>query len=179
MSNTIAQSQSTLELWKNTALGQRWIICFDLQGRETTRVVQPESTFTLSTFERQINQERAALPEMDLFRDGTFVLMKESDETVVDEVKSPSSMTDAEITQFVNDVMFVDGKESKVKAQAEFLEVMLEDITSVDTVRRLLAAFDEAGAAATITKALEKKQKSLIPNAPVEREVVSTSPDRG
>lgn len=180
MSNTIAQAQSTLELWKNTALGQRWIICFDLQGRETTRVVQPESTFTLSTFERQINQERAALPEMDLFRDGTFVLMKESNETNPDEVKSPSAMTDAEIEQFVIDVQFnAEGEKAKAREQSDMLAVMLEDISSPDTVRRLTAAFEESESPASVMRVLEKKAKELHPNAPIEREVISTTPDGG
>lgn len=168
--NTVEQMQSTLEVWKNTSLGPRWVVVFDLQGRETTRVISGETTFTITTFERQINQERAATPELDLFRDGTFVLVKGSKETQVSEVESPQSMTDAELVQFVNDVVYADGT---VKERIVLLNERLDLIESPVTLQRMFEAFAMNDDTPTSITAVVKKKMALKQGSPQEREIVT------
>jgi hypothetical protein len=160
--------QSKVEVWKNTATGTRWYISFDLQGRETTKTVQGGRTFTLSTFERQINQERAVSSKMDLFRNGTFVLAKGSEDTEVAEIESPNSLTDAEIAELVQEVVYGDLK----------VEDAIANIESPVTLGRVWEALvlDEKSPKKAIN-AVKKKQDSFEATVAVEREVVSTKPE--
>lgn len=168
MSTTVMQMAAKLELWRNTAPGMRWYIAFDLQGREKTKTVPGGRTFTLSTFERQINQERAATPEQDLFRNGTFILAKPSDETDNDEIFSPNALTDQEIETIVHDVVFGDMKINDV----------IDQIDSGVTLFRLYEAFTlEEKAPERVKAAIKKKRDSLEATVANEREVVRTSPE--
>lgn len=164
MVQTIMNLQAKVEVWRNTAAGMRWYIVFDLQGRETSKTVPGGKTFTVTTFERQINQERAASPEQDLFRNGTFVLAKASDDTDESEFASPNARTDAEIEAMVNEVVY---GELDVKAA-------IGDIDSIVTLGRILEALVIEDAKKSVIDQVKKKMKDLDPAAPVERERVST-----
>lgn len=165
--STVMQMASKVELWKNTASGMRWYVAFDLQGRQATKTVQGGRTFTLSTFERQINQEQAADPEQDLFRNGTFVLAKPSDETDEAEIFSPNALTDAEVESIVQDVVHGDLKIGEV----------IEDIDSGVTLHRLWEALVLEDAPSSVIKTVKKKKDSFEGTVAQEREVVTTSPE--
>ncbi len=167
--STVLQMQAKVEVWKNTAAGMRWYVAFDLQGRETTKTVPGGRTFTLSTFERQINQERAVSPEVDLFRNGTFVLAKPSEDTVLEEVQTPNSMTDSEIDELVREIVFGDLKVADA----------IEKINSSVTLSRLYEALVlEEKSPKNVISTVKKKMDSLESVA-VEREVITTTPEKG
>lgn len=166
--NVVEKLQSQVEVWKNTSPGAKWYICFDLQGRETSKVVEGNRTFTLTTFERQINQDRAATAEQDLFRNGTFVLSKPSSETNPEEVSSPNAKTDGEIEGLVREIEYGDLKTADAIAEVD----------SPVTLQRLYDALKEAGAHHAKLNVVKKKIDSIT-NAPVEREVVMTAPEEG
>lgn len=165
VTNTMQNMQSRLEVWRNTAAGARWFQSFDLQGRSTSKVVQGGKTFTLTAFERQINQEAAADPAMDLFRNGTFVLVKPAEDTIIEEVQSPESMTDEEIESGVRAVMYEEG----VK-----LRDWLDEVSSPITLQRVFEQLVVEDAPNTLITEIKDMIDEVQPGTP-ERVVVSTS----
>lgn len=117
-----------LEVWKNVAKGMRWYTRFNAQGLESDHRVMGGRTFTLTPFERQINQEKAATPELDHFRNGTFVLVRASEGTNQDEILSPSSKSASELEEMVQ----------RVLAEPEEIDLILKELTSPVSIDRLL-----------------------------------------
>lgn len=99
------QAPQTIEVWKNVTKGMRWFTRFNVQGAETDGRVQGGRTFTLTPFERQVNQEKAATNELDLFRNGTFILVRGAKDTVDEEISSPSSLTQSELSDLAVQVL--------------------------------------------------------------------------
>lgn len=126
-----------LEVWKNTTAGLRWCEVTDRQGRQTTRLVKGGRTFTITPFERQLNQDAAAEPELDHFRNGTFILIKKAVDTDMAEIESPDSLTDAEILGTVHELMAknmtvsqaLKGIKSPVALQRIYERAVAEDIS--------------------------------------------------
>lgn len=161
---TVQNMQSKLEVWRNTAAGFRWYQSYDLQGRPTSKTVAGGRTFTITAFERQINQEAAAEPEMDLFRNGTFVIVKPAEDTIMDEIASPESMTDEELVAGVRAVLYEDGD----------IKTWLEGVTSVITLQRVLEQLvAEDAPKKTIDHVKERIAESQPPTP--ERVIVTTS----
>jgi hypothetical protein len=152
------------ETWRNTSLGLKWYKCFDIQGRETTKVVRGNGVFTLTTQERQLNQE-ASIPELDLFRNGTFVLKKAATETDPDEIASPNSLTDAQIESIYNEVTH--GEENLVN--------YLTSIESPVTLQRMLEIFvAEGDSKDSDVKAIRNRMSELNPSAARgDREIIT------
>lgn len=163
---TLERARNTVETWRNTQPGLRWYIAFDLQGRETTKTVAGHRTFTLTTFERQINQERAATPEQDLFRNGGFVLVRPSAETKEDELGSPNAVTDAAIEDAVMQVI----------GGSKTIEEVMEGVDSAFTMNRYL---DQLVAEDAPTGAIEYVKGLLADKEPQPnfRKPVVTKPE--
>lgn len=159
--------QSKVEIWYNTSAGTCWYKCFDLQGRETTKTVKGGRTFTLTTFERRINQEAASDPAVDLFRNGTFVLKRPSDDTDRAEIQTPDAITDEEIENIVREVMYGDLS----------IQDVIANISAPLTLNRILLQLVAEDAKSSIIKAVQAKYDALNPGKPVEHEIV-TVPDK-
>ena len=153
----------TVEVWKNTAAGMRWITVLDRQGREVGKTVQGGRTFTISTFDRQVNQDAAAEPDLDLFRNGTFVLVKESSETNRDEIESSESLTDAELSTMVHEIL----------AKNMTADEAIRKISSPVTLGRVLEWLIVEDAPKSAIDAVREKKNQVEPGAAVEREIVS------
>jgi hypothetical protein len=117
------------ELWKNVSTGLRYYIKLDPLGNQTHGLVQAGKTFTISDIERQLNQEIAHDGEADLFRNGTFVLVRPTKHTIEDEVESVNSLSDNDIEVAVSEML---GDDSVP------LELMMETVTSAVTAERIL-----------------------------------------
>jgi hypothetical protein len=155
------------ETWRNTSLGIKWYKCFDVQGRETTKVVKGGGVFTLTTRERQMNQE-AAIPELDLFRNGTFVLKRAADDTDPDEIASPNSLTDAQIEEIYNQVTH--GEENLVQ--------YLASIESSVTLQRMLEIFvAEGDSKESDVKAIKARMEEVNPSSVKSDRVIITRPE--
>lgn len=118
----------TVEVWKNSANGPRWFTKFDVQGRESDKVIPGGRTFSLTTFERQVTQEKAASADLDLFRNGTFILVKPANDTNEQEFESTQSVTDSQLTELA----------LEIKAEPDKLEQVLEGFTSPITIYRFM-----------------------------------------
>ncbi len=136
-----------VEVWRNTANGPRWYVTYDVHGRESSKVVPPNRTFTLTVFERQINQEKAASPELDLFRNGTFLLQKPSEETSEHEITSPNALTDQELEELA--LNLTQGHDE--------VESVLERITTPNTLHRLMEQLVAEGADEEILAPVREK----------------------
>ncbi len=145
MAEPTLEPRDKIEVWKNQAAGMRWYKILDRQGHEVGKTVQGYRTFTLTPFDRQINQDKAATPQQDLFRNGNFVLIKKAIDTHMDEIESPDSFTDAELTTLVHEVL---AKDKTIEAAIHFVEsavtlgrlmdeLVIEDAPKsyIDTVR--------------------------------------------
>lgn len=95
---------ASVEIWKNTAPGMRWMTTINALGNDTSKVVRGLQTFNLTTLERQMNQEKAASRKQDLFRNGCFVLVKAGKDTNLSEIESTDSLTDIELTQMAHEI---------------------------------------------------------------------------
>lgn len=151
------------EVWKNTAAGMRWMKVIDRQGRETGKTVMGGRTFTITTFDRQVNQDTAAEPELDHFRNGTFVLVKESVDTNQDEVASSDSLTDAELATTVHEIL----------AKNVTAEQAIFKISSPVTLGRLLEALVVEDAPKSAIDTVKAKKQGIEPGAAVERVAVT------
>lgn len=159
--------QESAEVWKNTAAGMRWVKVLDRQNREVGKTIPGGRTFTISTFDRQNNQDMAAAPELDLFRNGTFVLVRQAEETQMDEIESSDSLTDAELAGLVHEIM---GKNTTVEAA-------IRSINSPVTLGRLMEALVIEDAPSSAIKVVRAKKNKIEPGAAVEREVITPEED--
>jgi len=162
------------ELWKNVSSGLRYYIRLDPLGNQTHGLVQAGKTFTIGALERQLNQEIAHDSEADLFRNGTFVLIKQTKDTIADEVESVNSISDQEIEEAVHQLLAEDPVP---------LELMMERVTSQVTAQRIL----EEVIVQDVPQSYVDKAKELVekymdypigtdgqPMKVVEREVIET-----
>lgn len=166
--SVVAKTKQQVELWKNTAAGMRWFVTFDAIGKEQGRTVNGNRTFTITPFERKINQERAANASLDHFRNGTFLLVEAAEDTDMDEIADTQARTDREIEQMVNDL----------KGDPKLIDEFLGNIESPITLNRLLEDIVvDGGLPKSVTDAVKKKIGDSRSTKVVDREVVSTTPD--
>lgn len=154
--------RENVEVWKNTAAGMRWVKVLDRQGREIGKTIPGGRTFTITTFDRQVNQDASAATSLDLFRNGTFVLIKGAEETNPDEVESSNSLTDAELATMVHEIL----------AKNVTAKNAIRDIESPVTLMRLLEALVLEDAPKSAVEAVKAKKNAVEPGAAVEREIV-------
>lgn len=65
-------SDPGLELWRNAEPGTVAINCLGEYGRKRVELVKGGRTFTITPQERRMNQNACALPELDMFTNGTL-----------------------------------------------------------------------------------------------------------
>jgi hypothetical protein len=159
---------TNVEVWKNSSNGMRWYTKFDTMGRETSKTIGANRTFTLTVLERQVNQEKAAMADMDLFRDGTFVLVKEADETNHDEIESVNALTDKDLEEITYKVVDDPGYIDKVLKNIDsaivinrLLEFLVAEDASVSAIDKTKAAFGEAD------DSIKATRRTVVTTAPV------------
>jgi hypothetical protein len=140
------------ELWRNVSPGLRYYITMDALGNQTHGVVQPGRTFTITPLERQLNQQAAHSGKADLFRNGTFVLVQETDDTILDEIKSPNSLADDDIEKAVSEAIAGDPVP---------FEAMLERMSSAVTGQRILEEVVLQDASQSMVNAVKGKIQQI------------------
>ena len=157
--------EASVEVWKSTARGMRWVQVLNNLGNPVGRVVQPNKTFSITTRDRKLNQDMAASPKQDLFRNGTFLIVTPGPETDEQEFASPEAMTDAEITSLVQEI------------KAEHIQVgpALHRITSVDTTQRIYEAMVVENAGEADVKYVKDRLAELKGGPPVRRAAAAPS----
>lgn len=145
------------EVWKNVAAGPRHYICFTAIGEQTSRVVQPGRTFTVSPTERRLNQEAVFDAKVDPFRDGTFINVRETEESESDEFESVDSITDKEIEVAVSEA---------VGGDTERIEGMIRAISGINTASRILEELVVVGEAPSSLVDLAKEKVDELTDKP-------------
>ena len=175
MENTMDQAPQKVEVWKNVAKGMRWYTKFDVAGRETDGKVLGGRTFTLTPFERQINQEKAATPELDLFRNGTFVLVRGATETNEDEIRSPSSLSQNELEGLVLEILADPEQFDPILAEMSspitidrFKEFAIAHGLPTEMVDKIQAKFDQADGSVVATRRRIVGGAEVLETAPAE-----------
>jgi hypothetical protein len=148
------QAPENIEVWKNVTKGMRWFTRFDVTGREADGRVQGGRTFTLTPFERQINQEKAATKELDLFRNGTFVMVRGAEGTIEAEVRSPNSLTQNDLSDLAIQVLaepgdfedILSGMEGSVPTLDRFKEFLIAHSAPSEVTERVQKAINQANA---------------------------------
>ncbi len=164
----MTEPRDKIEIWKNSAAGMRWYKILDRQGRETGKTVQGGRTFSLTAFDRQINQDEAATPEQDLFRNGNFVMIKPAEDTNKDEIESPDSFTDAELTALVHGLL----------AQEQTIEAAIHFIESPVTLGRLMEELVIEDAPSSMVAVVKEKKETKEAGTATEREFIApAAPD--
>lgn len=161
------QVRQAVEIWKNVAAGMRYYRSLDAMGRETTSLVQAGRTFSLTPLERQLNQEMAASKQLDMFLNGTFLLVQASDDTNMDEIQSPNSITDREIVTVVQETKGGDLRP---------LKKLMKLVDSYHTAQRILEELVVEDAPQSAVSLAKQKVEELTekPNVPmVDVETVS------
>jgi len=155
------------EVWKNEAAGMRWVKITDRQGKDGSRNVQAGKVFTITAFDRQINQDSFATPEQDLFRNGTFVLVKAAEDTIMDEIESPDSLTESEVQGIVYDIL----------AKKVTGEQAVRKINSPIALNRILTALVvEEDAPNSAVQAVKAKHAKMEGGTQVATERVAVAP---
>jgi len=157
-----------LEVWKNTTTGMRWAKFHDRGGNEQTKLVQGGRTFAITPFDRQVNQDMAATPAQDLFRNGTFTLVKAAEDTNMDEIKSPDSLTDNELAALSQEIQ---GTPERVDY---FTKDIVAPIALGHLVEQLVVDGAPKDAIAFVKAKRDKFDKSVKPQA--ERVKVADAP---
>ncbi len=153
------RDQTAIEVWKNVGAGMTWVTVFNPLGAEVSKNVRGGGTFTRSITERRINQYSAANSELDLFRNGRFLLLKAAEETVMDEIESPQSLTDEEIITLVHEITY----------DPEVIDRVLARITSPTTINRLM---EEMVVGADLPTSVIDKVKAAMKTADGKEDVV-------
>jgi hypothetical protein len=164
------QAPPNVEVWRNAANGPRWYIVYDVHGRESSKVVGSGRTFSLTVFERQVNQEKAATPDLDLFRNGGFILEKAAEDTVETEFASPNARTDAELEELALDLM----------GGHQEIDKVLRDLTSATTLNRLMEQLVAEGADSSLVEKVREAYHKVDTSKQARRgprQVVVTEPE--
>lgn len=156
----MASKSAALETWRNTAKGFRWFIDFGVRGEEVTRIVRSGEQFTVTPMARKHNQERS-VPKLDLFTNGDFVLIRESAETDVDDVKSPDAMSDVDIADVLRRV-----------GDGEKLLDLLDGVTSYNTLLRVLEAAEESDLHHAKYRSLRERVAEMSPVAEATQKIL-------
>lgn len=144
--------QVTKEIWKNASAGLRHYIALSAIGEQISRTVNAGRTFTITPLERRLNQEAVYDAKVDPFRDGTFLMVRETDDTVMDEIESPNSVTDAEIEAAVQEA---------VGGDTVPIEAMIEKVGGINTAQRIYEETVAMDAPGSIIEMAKKKVESL------------------
>lgn len=161
----MGDNQRLVEVWKNTAAGMRWCVTLDRQGKSAEIIVRGGRTFPITPFDRQMNQDRAESANSDLFRNGTFVLVKAADETDMDEITSADSLTDNELIALSMEIL----------ADPDNIDFILGQIRSPIALQRIGERLLVDDAPDSAVKYVNEKRKKFDKSvhAEVEHEVVS------
>lgn len=142
------------ETWTNMGRGSVYILTFDHTGKLRSTPVRPGAKVTVSTEERQINQERAFTADVDSFKNGTFVpvILADSVEDFHEIASNPNHLSE-------------DDMRDMFKLKAADFKKKLVDITNVIAIERMheMAESETAGTSVSMAqfRALEGKLKEL------------------
>lgn len=144
------------ERWKNRTVGTAFVLKYDRYHNIGSEIVGPGREVTLSKEEREINQERAASSDLDIFANGIMIPMKIIDP---DDQKAfaenPHLLSDSELPELL-------------KLSRKAFEVRLKAMTNLYPLLRLKEMTQQEDTKVTVgvVQALDERIKQLTPDSP-------------
>ena len=145
-----------LETWKNSTRGRIGVLKFDRRGELRNELVRPDMAVHLTPDERQINQEKAASAELDIFSNGhlTPVRLLEGTEDTQEIASNPNLMGESDLRGLF-------------KAHWKTFDTKVKEITNTITLNRLLALSEDDSVNATVKQvATIRKQIESLTEGP-------------
>ncbi len=145
-----------LETWKNPSEGRVWINRLDHHGNlEKVEIIGAGRTFHISPKERRLNQEMAAVTDLDIFTNGTLTPLRliEGTADAKEFAQNPNLMTEQDMRD-----LFKPGRTeaAKVAMGDAFIE-RLGSIKNTATLDRLLALARDEDAPLSRVEAIQER----------------------
>lgn len=144
-----------VETWQNP--GQSRVVVRRLNHRDelvNDEMVGPGRTFTITSTERELNQQLANSPEQDVFRNGRLVPVQllEGSDIAREVATNPNLLTDGDMR-----VLATAGTQSKSLEAAAAFQHRLSQITNPTTLERLYQlAIDEDAPYSRVTAIMRR-----------------------
>jgi light-regulated signal transduction histidine kinase (bacteriophytochrome) len=136
------------ETWSNIGKGDVFILTYDHKGALRSVPIRAGQSLTISVEERQLNQDRAASADMDIFSNGRLAPMRlvDSADDYEEIASNPNHLTETDML----DILKTKGKTFSQK---------LDDITNVIALERMheLASDESLNVSMAQFRALESR----------------------
>lgn len=145
------------EKWKNNSKGKHGVVKLDRFGNEIHEIVGPGKVVKLTKDERLTNQERAAMPKMDIFTNGTMSPVELlDDEDKAEFASNPNMMSDSDL-------------KALFKMHHATFKAKVGTIDNTYTLTRLqeIAEDPDTGATVAKLKVVTERLDEVNPNAPI------------
>lgn len=133
-------AEKEVEIWQNSTRGRIGVKKFDARGELRSELVRAGGKVTLTPQERQINQERAATADLDVFQNGflTPVKLIDGTEEAREIASNPNLLGESDLRELFS-----------VRNYKSFAK-KIGEISNTMTLQRLLALADDEDLNATV-----------------------------
>lgn len=148
-----------LETWQSGVKGIVAVKKFDRRGELKDEVIRAGQKFTITTEERIFNQDRAANPDLDDFRNGRLIPVRLLDgtEDAKEIASNPNLIGEGEMADLL-------------KGHFKTLESKLKSISNTVALQRFLAVAEQNDATIKQVAAIRERIEEVNPVTVVERE---------
>lgn len=153
------------EVWRNETRGRIGVVKYDRRGELIHELVRGGGVLSISTEERQLNQERAADEDLDVFSNGSFVPVKILDgtEDAKEIASNPNNKSETDLRD-----MF--------KLHWKKFEAEVGEIKNMTTLERLRSIAQEGDATVRQVDVIESRIAELNPNTATDVTLASYQP---
>jgi len=136
------------ETWSNIGKGDVFILTYDHKGALRSVPIRAGQSLTISVEERQLNQDRAASADMDIFSNGRLAPMRlvDSADDYEEIASNPNHLTETDMIDIL-------------KTKGKTFSQRLDDITNVIALERMheLASDESLNVSMAQFRALESR----------------------
>jgi len=145
-----------VEQWKNQTQSTAFVLKFDRYQNLISELVSPGKTVTVTKEEREINQDRAALDNLDVFKNGILLPVKLVDpEDEREFAENPNLMSEDDLRNLL-------------KLSKPAFVKRINEISNIYPLLRLdeLAKEDDTKITAGVSQALADRIEEMTPKSP-------------
>ena len=159
--------ESDKETWENIGKGDIFVLTFDHTGRLKSVPVRAGSKITMSIEERQLNQERAFSPDVDMFTNGRLspIRLVDTADDYEEIANNPNHISESDMVDIL-----------KLKGKA--FNERIGEITNAVALERMfeLASDESANVSMTQFRSLEKRLADVRGDVTEIAEVETVTP---
>lgn len=145
------------ETWKNATLGRVVLKKYNQRGELSDEMMPGGKVFHIKPAERRINQEMAALPELDMFQNGqlTPVRLIDTEEDAKEIASNPNLLSESEMRDLF-------------KGHWKTFESKVSEVSNLTTLERLLQVANEVDAKVRQVEVIQARIAEINPVEHVE-----------